>query len=295
MTAFAAIDFGTSNSAIALPRGRSDVELVELEPGHRTMPTAVFYRADEPERHFGRAAIAAYVDGLDGRLMRSMKSVLGSALIEQSTDVGGGRAVKFTDVIAGYLMHLKRMAEAAAGAPLQRVVLGRPVFFVDDDPERDARAQAALEAAARAVGFERGALPVRAHRRRAGPRTPGDARTMCAGGRHRRRHVGLLHRARGPGAPRPPGPPRRHPGQPRRAHRRHRLRPPCGADGHPAAAGLPRAAPGPHRRVPREVPSGIYFDLATWHLINTVYNPARVAEMRGMRAGTTPTPRTTGG
>jgi len=34
----------------------------------------------------------------------------------------------------------------------------------------------------------------------------------------------------------------------------------------------------------REVPSGVYFDLATWHLINTVYNPQRVAELRGMRA-----------
>ena len=34
---------------------------------------------------------------------------------------------------------------------------------------------------------------------------------------------------------------------------------------------------------PREVPSGVYFDLATWHLINTVYNPQRVAELRGMR------------
>jgi hypothetical chaperone protein len=34
---------------------------------------------------------------------------------------------------------------------------------------------------------------------------------------------------------------------------------------------------------PREVPSGVYFDLATWHLINTVYAPARVAELRGMK------------
>jgi hypothetical chaperone protein len=33
----------------------------------------------------------------------------------------------------------------------------------------------------------------------------------------------------------------------------------------------------------REVPSRVYFDLATWHLINTVYSPARVAELRAMR------------
>ena len=49
--------------------------------------------------------------------------------------------------------HLKTLAEKEAGAKLSRVVLGRPVFFVDDDPERDAKAQAALEQAARAVGF----------------------------------------------------------------------------------------------------------------------------------------------
>ena len=31
------------------------------------------------------------------------------------------------------------------------------------------------------------------------------------------------------------------------------------------------------------MPSAVYFDLATWHLINTVYNPQRVAELRRMR------------
>ena len=34
---------------------------------------------------------------------------------------------------------------------------------------------------------------------------------------------------------------------------------------------------------PREVPSAVYFDLATWHLINTVYAPARLAELRAMK------------
>jgi len=33
----------------------------------------------------------------------------------------------------------------------------------------------------------------------------------------------------------------------------------------------------------REVPASIYFDLATWHLINTTYAPARVVEIRRMR------------
>ena len=34
---------------------------------------------------------------------------------------------------------------------------------------------------------------------------------------------------------------------------------------------------------PREVPSGVYFDLATWHLINNVYQPQRALELKGMR------------
>jgi len=33
---------------------------------------------------------------------------------------------------------------------------------------------------------------------------------------------------------------------------------------------------------PRPVPSRVYFDLATWHMINTVYQPARVAELKAM-------------
>ena len=79
---WAAIDFGTSNSAVALPDGKdgsggegSAVRLVELEPGFFTMPTAVFFRADTPPEqrqancHYGRAAVAAYVEGADGRLM----------------------------------------------------------------------------------------------------------------------------------------------------------------------------------------------------------------------------------
>ena len=77
MPAFCAIDFGTSNSAIALP-DQAHVRLVELEPGQHNMPTAVFYAVEglasyqEPQRHYGRAAVAAYVEGVEGRLMRSM-------------------------------------------------------------------------------------------------------------------------------------------------------------------------------------------------------------------------------
>ena len=158
--AYCAIDFGTSNSAVALPTADgAAVELVALEDGFTGMPTAVFYVVEglaahqQPQRLYGRAAIAAYVEGTEGRLMRSMKSILGSTLVERSTEVGGGHSVRYLDVIGSYLRHLKAKAEARAGAPIVRVVIGRPVFFVDDEPARDAAAQDAMARVAHEVGF----------------------------------------------------------------------------------------------------------------------------------------------
>ena len=93
--ALCAIDFGTSNSAIALPTA-DGVRLVAVEGTQRTMPTAVFYAVEglapheEPQRHYGRAAVAAYIEGTEGRLMRSMKSILGSPLIDQLIMVASG-------------------------------------------------------------------------------------------------------------------------------------------------------------------------------------------------------------
>lgn len=288
-TGFAAIDFGTSNSGIALPTP-DGVRLVELEPGHPTMPTAVFYRLDEehpaaePTRLYGRAAMAAYVEGYDGRLMRSMKSLLGSSLLEQTTDLGGGHSVRYVDVVVGYLRHLKRAAEAAAGAPLSRVVLGRPVFFVDDDAERDAQAAAALEAAARAAGFDEIAFqfePIAAaldHERH----VAAEELVLVAdigGGTSDFSIVRV-------------GPERRG-----RADRRDDILANHGV--HVAGTDFDRRVglealmpllgyrsfgPAEAGRAPREVPSRIYFDLATWHLINTVYNPARVAELRRLKS-----------
>ncbi|MCE2917193.1 MAG: Hsp70 family protein [Rubrivivax sp.] len=290
---WAAIDFGTSNSAVALPASGAAVRLVELEDGESTMPTAVFFRADTPstqfeaERHYGRAAIAAYVDGHEGRLMRSLKSILGSSLLDQATDIGAGRNVRYRDVLAGILRHLKLQAEASAGRPLTRAVLGRPVYFVDDDPARDASAQAALEQAARAVGFQEvqfqyeplaAALDLEL-------RLDRERRVLVAdigGGTSDFSLVRL-------------GPARR--GRVDRQddilanHGVHR----AGTDfdrqvslaaimpllGYRSRRAPPRGAP-PDADM-AEVPSAIYFDLASWHLINTVYAPARLAELRSMR------------
>ena len=275
---YCAIDFGTSNSAIGIAHA-GGMRLTELEPGFRTMPTAVFYNAEDDTRSYGRAAVKAYVDGYDGRLMRSIKSILGSDLMDQTTEIGHGITIKYHDVVIGYLKHLKRVAEAQHGRELTRAIIGRPVWFVDNDAGRDARAQASLAGAARAAGFTDTAFqfePIAAALDyestiadeqlvlvadigggtsdfslvRVGParRSRVDRRGdilanhgVHVAGTDFDRHIELAH-----------------------------ILPVCGYRG-----------VGPSGR---EVPSKVYFDLATWHLINTVYAPARVAELRGMKA-----------
>ncbi len=145
------IDFGTSNSTVGWLRPGTH-SLLPLEDGRPTLPSAVFFNADEDSTCFGRAALAEYLDGYEGRLMRALKSLLGSSLIDGHTEVLG-RALRFRDLLANFIGELKRRAEAEAGRSFDEAVFGRPVHFVDDDEAADRKAQQTLEAIARQVGF----------------------------------------------------------------------------------------------------------------------------------------------
>lgn len=146
------LDFGTSNSAIGVARGKEAV-LAPIEAGNTLMPSAVFFDYEVKGRVLlGNEAISAYVGQTEGRLMRALKSILGSPLIDEETSLGG-RRVPLTKVVEIFVEHLKRRAEAFAGQEITAVVLGRPVRFVDDDDRADVRAQAVLERIARQAGF----------------------------------------------------------------------------------------------------------------------------------------------
>ena len=84
--------------------------------------------------------------------MRSLKSLLGTSMMDEYTEVAG-RAVPFRALLAQFIGELKRRAEGAAGQEFTRAVLGRPVFFVDDDAAADQRAQHTLEDIARQAGL----------------------------------------------------------------------------------------------------------------------------------------------
>lgn len=147
------IDFGTSNSTVGWQRPGVDGSLLlTLEDGKPTLPSVVFFNADENEFTYGRAALGAYLEGYEGRLMRSLKSLLGSGAIDGQTEVGG-RALPFRGLLSQFIGELKQRAERTSGQSFSRVVLGRPVHFVDDDAEADQLAQDTLEEIARGVGF----------------------------------------------------------------------------------------------------------------------------------------------
>ena len=145
------LDFGTSNTTLGTLDGHLPV-LAELEAGHTTIPSAIFYEVDGALL-IGRKAIETYVEGAPGRLMRSLKSVLGTSLIDETTRLGRQR-IRFRDVIAYYLGAVKRRAEQATGRQLRCVVHGRPVHFVDNAPDADRKAEQTLREIARDVGFD---------------------------------------------------------------------------------------------------------------------------------------------
>ena len=145
------LDFGTSNSAIGVARGGT-AALAPVEGNSTLMPSAIFFDYETKDRVlFGNEAVSAYIEQTEGRLMRALKSILGSPLMDEETTVGG-RKVPLTKVVEIFVRHLKDKAEAFAGQEITTVVHGRPVRF-DDDDRADARAQATLEGIVRQAGF----------------------------------------------------------------------------------------------------------------------------------------------
>lgn len=145
------LDFGTSNSTVGIV-DQGKARLLPLEDGKTTLPSVVFFNADEDHTRFGRQALAEYLEGYEGRLMRALKSILGTGLIDGKTEVQG-HALPFRELLAQFIGELKSRAENIAGQSFEKAVLGRPVHFVDDDPVADQLAQDTLAEIARAVGF----------------------------------------------------------------------------------------------------------------------------------------------
>ncbi len=146
------IDFGTSNSTVGWLRPGAET-LIALEDDKITLPSVVFFNMEERRPVYGRLALHEYLEGYEGRLMRSLKSLLGSKLIKHDTSVLG-TAMPFKDLLGLFIGELKKRAETAADQSFEQVVLGRPVHFVDDDAAADQEAEDTLAEVARKIGFK---------------------------------------------------------------------------------------------------------------------------------------------
>lgn len=147
------VDFGTTNSTVGLCADGEAPFLIPAEGEHLTIPSALFFSLEDGSVHFGRSAVHEYMDGAEGRFMRALKSVLGTSLMKETTQVGRER-MTFQGLIGRFLRNLRQQLEAHQGSAPDAVVLGRPVYFIDGNEEADRTAQNQLEEAARAEGFK---------------------------------------------------------------------------------------------------------------------------------------------
>jgi hypothetical protein len=113
------LDFGTSNSTLGVATDGAPA-LLALDHGSTTVPSAVFFGLDRDHAFvIGRDAVAAYVDGVSGRFMRSLKSILGTGLIDEKTHVFR-RRITFQEIVRRYVEALKHRAEATSSTGTRR-------------------------------------------------------------------------------------------------------------------------------------------------------------------------------
>lgn len=146
------IDFGTSNSAAGILLD-GQPHLIEIEPGHKTLPTTFFFAFDTRQTLIGSTANAALIDGLEGRFMRALKRVLGTGLMHEKRQILNER-VTFVDIIGRFLAQIKSRAEAQTGLRFNAALSGRPVNFHGPGDTREAQAEEDLRQCYLRAGFK---------------------------------------------------------------------------------------------------------------------------------------------
>lgn len=157
-TPYVGIDFGTTNSAIALA-GDTDAPRLARFPtssgGDAPTWRSILYFEPEVERRedavsAGATAIERYLnnDG-EGRLILSIKSYLASALFRKTRILN--RTWTLEQLIGAFLRHARAAVSDELGA---RAVVGRPVrYWGAEGPEDDERAVTRMREALRLAGF----------------------------------------------------------------------------------------------------------------------------------------------
>ncbi len=147
------IDFGTTNSALAI----YDEEANAIT-GTIIIPSLIYFyqqagREGAANYVVGEEAIAAYLnDGMKGRFIKSVKQILSKSSFSETRIQN--KKYSASDLVSLILKELKSRADQLTGADCRKAVIGRPVFFDDDDVKKDTLAQTRLSKAAQIAGFE---------------------------------------------------------------------------------------------------------------------------------------------
>jgi hypothetical chaperone protein len=162
--AYFGIDFGTTNSAVAMLRPGGELQLARFSfRGEETLACrSVLYfeqskTANGQRRvhgYSGPGAIERYLAADEkGRLIQSLKSHLPNRTLN-GTEVFGRRH-RLEELVTRIVTDLRKQAEEQFMQPIRRVTVGRPVRFVGAESEEDDDfAVARLRTAFMAAGFE---------------------------------------------------------------------------------------------------------------------------------------------
>jgi hypothetical chaperone protein len=152
MSDYCGLDFGTSNSTLGVSLN-GKLQLVNLEENKPSIRSAIYCDSDEKAWVFGQRGIENYLNGSPGRLLMSIKSILGSSLMDDETLILN-ELVSYKKILAKFLFYIKGVAEAHIGKSLTHVVMGRPVRFDDNDIKKDKMAEKTLQSIAYDIGFK---------------------------------------------------------------------------------------------------------------------------------------------
>ncbi len=161
---FFGIDFGTTNSAVAMFEPGKEVQLARFSFRGEESPScrSVLYfeqsKTANGQRRVhgcsGPGAIERYLDAEEkGRLIQSLKSHLSSHSLT-GTEVFGRRH-RLEELVTRIVSDLRKRAEEQFMQPVRRATVGRPVRFVGaESDEEDDFAVSRLREAFMAAGFE---------------------------------------------------------------------------------------------------------------------------------------------
>jgi len=146
------LDFGTANSSVAISDGLK-TDVLGLDQGNASIPSTFFFDFEDDVTYIGDDAYDRYYFGDKGRFLRSFKSALGTSTLDHEIQIKRNR-YKVKNIIEQYIGIVIGRAEEALQQPIENLVVGRPVHFVDYDPSADAKAETSLREIIEGLGVK---------------------------------------------------------------------------------------------------------------------------------------------